>query len=570
MAFKAAIFDVGGVLIENPSAYLKKYSEDNGLPATFVSDVFVAAVFEKGSSDNAFSKMEKGEYAFSQIIGGIQESFEKVAKEKSVKLPSSFSIEKMMTDLYRLPVHREMINAVMCLKNHGLKTSILTNSGVYDLPLGDDGPSTVHLLTVSMSFIFDDIIESCRVGMRKPDPEIYKLACRRMGVQPKEAFFVDDIKANVGNAEAVGLTCIHFTDVQSTLTRMQELTGIDVFAKAKPVSVDPEKIAHGYVTTEDGVKLHYVEMGEGPAVILCHGFPESWYSWRKQIPALALAGYRVIVPDQRGFGHSSSPADVKDYTHEHFCKDIKSIMDSLSIPRFTIVGHDWGGFVAWKTAIRFPSRIRAVAGVNTPYFPPNPKVNPFDKIREDPGMFDYQLYFQEPGVAEAELEKDLEKTFKFFFRGSSKQDYYPGMEKFGINNARARGGLLVGVPDDLPMPSLLTEKDLAYYVKQYKTSGFRGPLNWYRNTDQNWRDSVKDAGRKIYAPALMVTAEKDPVLVPEMSKAMEGWVPNLSRVHIEECGHWTQMEKPTELNEGLIKWLNDVHQKAKIPVVAGF
>ncbi|XP_022103106.1 bifunctional epoxide hydrolase 2-like [Acanthaster planci] len=563
MAFKAAIFDVGGVLKENPDAYLKQYSEKNGLPSMFMREVF-----HKGSPNNAFSKMESGEYTFSQGIGELQRDFEKAAKEKNVKLPKSFNIEKIMMDLLKLPIYKEMINAIIGLKNNGLKVGVLTNTFVYDLPLLDDEDPVRR--TVSMKLIFDQIIKSCHVGMRKPDPEIYKLACREMGVEPKEVIFVDDLESNVNGAKAVGMTTILFTDVKSTLTRLQELTDVNVFEKAKPISVDPEKIAHGYATSEDGVKLHYVEMGEGPAVILCHGFPESWYSWRKQIPALVLAGYRVIVPDQRGFGLSSAPMEIKDYTHDHLCKDIKDIMDSLNIPRATVVGHDWGGVVVWLMALRYPSRVRAVVGVNTPYFPPDPRVNRWDRIREDPGVLDYQLYFQEPGVAEAELEKDLEKTFKYFFRTSSKQDYYPGMEKCTVANVRQRGGLLVGVPDNLPLPSLLTEKDLAYYVKQYKTSGFRGPLNWYRNHDQNWKNSVKDVGRKIYAPSLMVTAGKDRVLPPELSKPMEEWVPNLSRVNIEDCGHWTQMERPNELNEGLIKWLNDVHKKANIPVLPRF
>ncbi|XP_022103105.1 bifunctional epoxide hydrolase 2-like isoform X2 [Acanthaster planci] len=559
MAIKAAIFDVGGVLFKSPINFLTQLAEKHGLPPTFAVNVL-----RKGAPDNAFCRAEKGDLSLSQLVTELQNDFELSAQESNVELPQTFSIKEMVLGLLKQQPHREMINAVINLKNHGLKTCILTNNFIYDLPseAEEDNPN----FFVISGLMFDEVIESCRIGLRKPDLEIYSMACKRLGVSPQETIFIDDLKGNLKNAQKLGINTILFKDSKSALAKIQELTGIDVFQPAVPISADPDKLTHSYVTTTDGVKLHYVEMGEGPAVILCHGFPESWYSWRKQIPALVLAGYRVIVPDQRGFGLSSAPQDIKGYTQECLSADLIALLDSLSIRRAVFVGHDWGGAVVWKIALRYPERTRGVVGVNTAYFPPNPKSNPLQRMYQKPGVFDYQLYFQTPGVAEAELEKDLEKTFKFFFRAPGKQDHYPGSEKIGVHNVRERGGMLVGVPDNLPRPSLLTEKDLAYYVKQYKTSGFRGPLNWYRNVEENWKDSLKDVGRKIHAPALMVTAEKDRVLTPASSKYMEPWVPNLSRLHLENCGHWTQMERAREFNEGLIKWLNDIHKKAKIHV----
>ncbi|XP_038055447.1 bifunctional epoxide hydrolase 2-like [Patiria miniata] len=560
MAIKAAIFDVGGVLIKSPLHYLMQLAETHGLPATFLVNVL-----RKGAPDNAFCRAERGDLSISQMLKELQKDFQQSATETNTEIPKTFSLKQMIGGLHKQPPHTEMINAVVNLKNHGLKTCVLTNNFIFDLPSGSEEPDSANFLLM-MRFMFDEIIESCRTGLRKPEPEIYSLACKRLGVSPEETIFIDDLKGNLKSAKKLGINTILFKDPESALAEIQEYTGIDVFQPASPISADPDKLTHSYVTTKDGIKLHYVDIGEGPVVVLCHGFPESWYSWRKQIPALVLAGYRVIVPDQRGYGDSSSPSDIQDYTQDCLCRDLSALLDSLSIPRAVFVGHDWGGAIVWKMALRYPERTRGVVGVNTAYFPPNPKNNPLQRMYQKPGMFDYQLYFQTPGVAEAELEKDLEKTLKLFFRAPGKRDHYPGSEKIGVHNVRERGGLLVGVPDDLSRPSLLTEKDLAYYVKQYKTSGFRGPLNWYRNVEQNWRDSLKDIGRKIHAPALMVTAEKDRVLTPESSRYMEPWVPNLSRLHIKDCGHWTQMEKPRELNDGLITWLNDIHEKANVHV----
>ncbi|XP_071787394.1 bifunctional epoxide hydrolase 2-like isoform X1 [Asterias amurensis] len=553
MAFKAVIFDIGGVLIESPIKYLMEFATKHGLPPTFMLDEM-----RKGAPNNAMCQCERGQLAVSQLVEELHKGATESAKKQNLSIPSAFSVTEMMKGLLcDLRPQREMFNAAINLKNNGFKIGVVTNDFTVDLPTMNSPPEYFR----SLNIIFDDLVESCRTGLRKPEPEIYDLACKRLGVAPQETIFVDDLGGNLKGANSLGITTVLFKDAESTLKKLQELTGVDVYQEADPISVDPDRVSHGLVTTKEGVQLHFVEMGEGPAIILCHGFPESWYSWRKQIPALAMAGYRVIALDQRGYGDSSSPPDIKAYSHDHLCKDVIAVMDSLNIPMATFIGHDWGGAIVWKLAIGYPERTRGVVGVNTPYFPPNPNANPLEQMHKKPGVFDYQLYFQTPGVAEAELESNLEKLFKYFFRAPTRQDYFPGREKLGVHNVRERGGLLAGVPDDLTMPSLITEKELAFYVKEFKKSGFRGPLNWYRNIEENWRNSLKFAGRKIYAPALMVTAEKDLVLTPASSRFMEPWVPNLSRLHIKNCGHWTQIERPKELNDGLLNWLNDLHGK---------
>uniref|UniRef100_A0A452RK21 AB hydrolase-1 domain-containing protein n=1 Tax=Ursus americanus TaxID=9643 RepID=A0A452RK21_URSAM len=215
------------------------------------------------------------------------------------------------------------------------------------------------------------------------------------------------------------------------------------------------------------------------------------------------------------------------------------------IRQAVFIGHDWGGMLVWNMALFYPERVRAVASLNTPFIPANPNVSPMERIKANP-VFDYQLYFQEPGVAEAELEQNLSRTFKSFFRAG---------DDMVTNKWLFAGGLLVRAPEEPSLSSIVTEEDIQVYVQQFQKSGFRGPLNWYRNMERNWQWGCKAVGWKILIPTLMVTAEKDPVLVPEMSKHMEDWIPYLKRGHIKDCGHWTQMEKPTELNQILTEWL---------------
>lgn len=313
----------------------------------------------------------------------------------------------------------------------------------------------------------------------------------------------------------------------------------------------PGEITHRFHDV-NGIRLHVARQGKGPAVVLCHGWPELWYSWRRQIPAVAGAGFRVLAPDMRGFGESSAPPNIEDYSQEQICADLVALLDEQEIEQAIFVGHDWGGIVVWNMATHHPDRVRAVAAVNTPFMPQGP-VSFLTMIKANPQQFDYQLYFQEPGVAEAEFEANVRRTFTLLFRSSKPED---GIDALGgTASVRERGGLFVDWPDDAARSVMLSEAELTYFVNRYEQTGFRGGLNWYRNHDRNWEWGKSVAGAKVEQPALMVTAGKDPVLRPSMTEGMEQWVPNLTRAHIEECGHWTQQEAPDELNRILVDWL---------------
>lgn len=232
---------------------------------------------------------------------------------------------------------------------------------------------------------------------------------------------------------------------------------------------------------------------------------------------------------------------------ETLCKDMVTFLDKLGILQAVFIGHDWGGMLVWNMALFYPERVRAVASLNTPFMPSNRSVSLMEIIKANP-VFSYQLYFQEPGVAETELEEDLYRTFKLFFRANDEVE-------LKTYNVLENGGLFVKSPKEPSLSRLVTEEDIRFYVQQFKKSRFRGPLNWYRNIDRNWKWGCKATGRKILIPALMVTAEDDLVLAPRMSKHMEDWIPHLKRGHIKDCGHWTQIEKPAELNQILVQWL---------------
>lgn len=301
-----------------------------------------------------------------------------------------------------------------------------------------------------------------------------------------------------------------------------------------------------------GISMRLSEEGRGPAVVFVHGFPELGYSWRHQLPAVAAAGLRGIAPDMRGYGGTTAPPKVEDYRHALICDDLVALLDAEGLEEAVFVGHDWGGAIVWAMALHHPSRVRAVAGINTPYRgqPPAPLL---EMVKDRPGAWDYQFYFQEPGVAEAELEADPERTMRLMLRSSDPVDRLDALG--GTSSVRERGGILAGLPADAPRSVMLSAEDLAVFSEAFARSGFRGPLNWYRNDRANWEWGETTKTARIGCPALMVTAGKDAVLRPSLSEGMEQVIPQLQRGHIEECGHWTQQERPQELNAILVDWL---------------
>jgi pimeloyl-ACP methyl ester carboxylesterase len=301
----------------------------------------------------------------------------------------------------------------------------------------------------------------------------------------------------------------------------------------------------------NGIAMAVRDEGRGPAVVLCHGFPELAYSWRHQVPALAAAGFRAIAPDQRGYGDSERPDDVAAYDIHHLTGDLVGLLDALGIERAVFAGHDWGGLVVWQMALLHPERTAGIIGVNTPYFP-RAFAAPTAIFRQLFGDNYYICHFQQPGVADAALARDPRRVFTQLMRRG-----VPIAEAEARLAARgAMPNMVEMVYEGEPMGApLLADDELAVYVETFTRTGFTGGINWYRNLDRNWETTPELAGAPITAPSLMVTAEWDAVLRPEMAEPMRALVPDLEIHLIRACGHWTPQERPAELNAAMIDWL---------------
>ena len=560
--FKAVIFDLGGVILPQPQKNIALYGKKLGLPDRFFPELFLS-----NAPNNAFVRLERGELTISEFYSVFDGEAKAKSKEESIPLPAAFSSKDLFASFSRspdtkLPINFGMLSATTTLRNSGFLTCLLTNNWIED---ESERRKVTSKFMMGLKQYFNVVVESAHLGCRKPDTAIYKHTCAQLGVDPVQCIILDDIGRNLKAAKALGITTILVTDPTKALKELENLTEVKLEDKKSgpvfPASCNPAKLVHGYVQTREDIKIHFVESGSGPSVIFLHGFPDFWYCWRYQIPALTAAGYRAIALDQRGFGESSSPAAIEEYRQEELSRDVITLMDRLGIETATIVGHDWGGSLAWSLALKYPDRFDGVCGVNTPFFRINPKQNPMVSMKKNPGVFDYQLYFQTPGIAEKEFESDIRRSMKLFFQGYSETRTLSNDVKFSPSNARERGGLFSGMPN-IPRAKFLTAADLDFYEKAFQKTGFRGPLNWYRTYELNWEWLRPIAHRKVSIPALMVTASHDKVLQPSFTIGMEKYVYNLTRHHIEKCGHWTPQEKPNELNEGLIKWLDRIHSSS--------
>jgi pimeloyl-ACP methyl ester carboxylesterase len=294
------------------------------------------------------------------------------------------------------------------------------------------------------------------------------------------------------------------------------------------------------------VTLSVHEAGEGPAVVLCHGFPELAYSWRHQVSALADAGFRAIAPDQRGYGGSSIPEKIEDYDVEHLSGDMVALLDALDIDKAVFVGHDWGGFVAWAMPVLHPDRCLGAIGVNTPYSA-FPGTEPLRQIFPDPEKL-YILWFQTPGVAETILDRNPRLVFeKLMRRGMKREGTLRDMAD--ANPFRDLAAL------ESASEELLSAEELDTYAQAFEKSGFFGGISWYRNIDRNAQRFPEIGVKKLDLPCLQITAEWDAALPPESAEPMRQTCSDLEIHMIRECGHWTQQEKPDELNRLLIDWL---------------
>lgn len=305
----------------------------------------------------------------------------------------------------------------------------------------------------------------------------------------------------------------------------------------------------------NGVRMTWYEAGpkDGPPIVLCHGFPETAFSWRWQIPALAEAGYRVIAPDQRGYGLTESPEAVTDFDMAHLTGDLVGLLDHLAIEKAVFCGHDWGGIVVWQLPLMHPDRCAGIIGLNTPFIRRYP-IDPIELFRKAFGPDMYIVWFQTPDEPEAVLGADVAKSMRFFMRKPGAVRDAGEAPKEG-GSSFAFGQALAHYDPKSDPNQFLSDEDMDVFVALFQHSGFRGGVNWYRNFTRNWEASADLPTRIDGIPCLMIMAEKDAVLSPAMADGMEEVISDLEKVLVTGSGHWTQQEKPEAVNGFIIGWM---------------
>ncbi len=309
----------------------------------------------------------------------------------------------------------------------------------------------------------------------------------------------------------------------------------------------------------NGIRLRAAVQGSGPLVLMVHGFPEGWFSWRHQIGPIAEAGFTACAIDVRGYGGSDKPSAVADYSLACITADVADVIEQLSPDGSAVlIGHDWGAPIVWHTALTRPDRVRAVAGLSVPWtgLPEVPFLQSVKAAFTDRGRFFYQVYFQDEGVAEAELEADVRSSLRKFYyalSGDAPKGSWPSDKPHGA-------ALLDRLPDPQPFPAWLSAADIDHLVAEFGASGFRGPLNRYRNhaRDFDWQQGFKHL--RIEQPALFIGGERDLALrmLPGIDPlaAMAPHLPGLRGSHLlPGIGHWTQQEAPEQVTALLLAWL---------------
>ncbi|KFO97466.1 Bifunctional epoxide hydrolase 2, partial [Calypte anna] len=509
---------------------------------------FLREVMLAGGSQSPYAKVMRGQITLCQLFSEVEQGCQQRATSMATTLPPTFSVARAFEQMAaKGTLNAPLLRAARMLRRKGFKTCVFTNNWVDDsagrvfshprLPPGS-------LISPAMGVLIGPTRGSLVSPPRRPwslqaPKAVGQLSPRWSLSLFLQVIFLDDIGENLKPAREMGMATILVRDTETALKELEELSGVQARRGEEPLptACDPSNVTHGYVPIRPGVQLHFVEMGQGPVVCLLHGFPESWLSWRYQIPALADAGFRVIALEMKGYGESRAPPDIEEYSQEQICKDLVVFLDKLGIPQAVLVGHDWGGAVVWNMALFYPERLRAVASLNTPYRPADPTRDILERMRSYPA-FDYQFYFQEPGVAEAELERDIGRTLKVLIRSTQ--------QEVGVGLRGALGGAAEGARAPWLPREVLESPSLEPFQPPWMCSvcpalgdPAGGPLNWYRNLRPNWNWALSARDRKILVPALMVTAGKDVVLHPNMSRGMEEWIPQLRREHLEGCGHWT-------------------------------
>ncbi|MEM7379439.1 MAG: alpha/beta hydrolase [Pseudomonadota bacterium] len=318
---------------------------------------------------------------------------------------------------------------------------------------------------------------------------------------------------------------------------------------------NPGKVVHRSVHVH-GVQYHLVEHADtdvsAPLVLLLHGFPESWFSWRHQLQPLAHAGLRAIALDMPGYGQTDVPCDVSRTNQVALSDDVAAIATALGYTHFDVVGHDWGAPTAWYAALRFPERVQRVAALSVPYGgqPPRPPTEGFKRLFAE--CFFYMQYFQTPGVAEAELEPDVPRFLRSFLFSCCGEN----PRGFDTRTHPPSATLLEVMADPGRLPAWLSPAEFDFYVAEFERVGLRGPLSYYRNLDTTWQMSRSLAGVPVRQPALFVAGDCDPV--PRFGgefDRMQAAVPQVRCHTLANCGHWTQQERPDEVNALLVDFL---------------
>jgi pimeloyl-ACP methyl ester carboxylesterase len=309
----------------------------------------------------------------------------------------------------------------------------------------------------------------------------------------------------------------------------------------------------------NGIELRVVEAGpeDGLPVVLCHGFPELSYSWRHQIPVLADAGYRVIAPDQRGYGGSDRPEPIEDYDIHHLTGDLLGVLDDVGASQAVFVGHDWGSMVVGTMALLHPDRVAGVVAMSVPLLPRGP-MGPVTLMRQLFGdTFFYILYFQEPGVADAELDADPAEMMTRMLAGLTLRP--DDAERIAGLAAPDGRGFVDRLPEVEELPAWLRQEELDHYIEVFSKTGFTGGINWYRNMDRNWETTPQLDGVHVTMPSAFITGSADPVNLMTPAGVMEGHVlDHRGNTFIEGAGHWVQQEAPDEVNAALLAFLGSL------------
>ncbi len=293
------------------------------------------------------------------------------------------------------------------------------------------------------------------------------------------------------------------------------------------------------------------QMGAGPPVILVHGFPELAYSWRHQIPALAAAGYRAIAPDMRGYGGTDKPVGVGAYTIQKLIADLTGLMDALSIERALLVGHDWGALIVWQMALLAPERMSGIINLNIPFMA-RPPINPVTLMRWKFGKDFYIVNFQDSDQADKQFDENPARFIDFIMR---KRKRPRRQAEKGRNPKRRAFSLLEMLAADNPTGApILNAEELQVFAHAFAAGGFTAPINWYRNFKHNWK-TTRGVDQTIRLPTLFVGATEEIFASPKQIEAMKKHIAELETTIIEDCGHWTQQEKPKELNRVMLSWM---------------